>query len=76
MNKNNIVKWVGTILIMISAIIIAFYPKISLHWEAFVGYTFGALVWFIIAIKSKDYPLAILNIFYFIVDVYAIYIRV
>lgn len=76
MNKNNILKWIGNIVIMFSAIIIGFCPNISLHWESFLGYIIGAGMWMWLALKDKDYPLAVLNIFYVLIDVYAIYIRV
>lgn len=76
MNKNNILKWIGNIIIMFSAIIVGFFPTISLHWQSFLGYIIGAGIWTWLALKAKDSPLAFLNIFYVLIDVYAIYIRV
>lgn len=73
--NQNIIKWGGNILIMISALTIAFFPQVALHWPAFAGYVTGAVVWTWFAYKIKDYPLMFLNLFYVGIDVYAILIR-
>lgn len=70
-----IIKWAGTISTAIAAIAIAFIPHIASSWLPFFGYGMGALFWAIAGIKTKDWPLTLLNVLFIFVNLYAICIR-
>lgn len=73
--RDGVIKWVGSILIAISAVIIAFSPRLAVMWPSFIGYCIGALVWTYYGVKAKEWSLAVLNLFYLAIDIYAIYVR-
>ena len=59
-----IISWTGTIASIIGAFLVS--SKIFLLGYCF--FTVGSLLWLIIAIKNRDFPLGILNLTFFIAN--------
>lgn len=72
---HNIIKWVGTIVTAISAILISFSPTLSQLPTTFSGYLIGALIWLFYAVRTRDWALAGLNAFYLFVNSCAVVVR-
>lgn len=73
--NQNMIKWIGTITTICSAIVISVSPHLSTYPAAFAGYLIGAAFWLYFAWRVNDYPLAVLNAFYLILNSFAIYTR-
>lgn len=74
--ESEIVKWIGTIFLAISGIVISVSPKYAAEWWAFVGFLFGHIIWSIMAIIAEDYSLLVMNLLFLVLDIYAIHIRI
>ena len=60
--------WIATVLSLIGAFLVA-----RKRVEGFVVWMPAAILWILIGIQKQTYGLAILNIVYFLMDIYAIY---
>jgi hypothetical protein len=70
-----IVKWVATSFIVISAMAISFSVPLSMHIGPFVGFFIGHILWIIVGSVQRDRPIIALNVFFIPIDIYAMMIR-
>ena len=68
-------KWVGNGLLMTAAMSVAVSAEWAQHAWPFVLYTIGAGMWMYAGMIMKDKALVGLNLFFVVIDVYAIIIR-
>lgn len=68
-------KWLATIAMMISAILVSFKIEWATVWWAFVGFLVGHVIWCWAAVKMREWALFSLNFSFIFVDLYAILIR-
>lgn len=73
--NQNLVKWVGTVTTIISAVLVSASPHLATKAFSFVGYVIGSSCWLVYGLKTKDFPLTVLNIFYILINAFAIWAR-
>jgi hypothetical protein len=76
MESDEIIKWLGTIFIVISALLVSVRVQWSSAWWAYVGFAVGHVIWAFSAWFLQEWALFWLNIFFIFVDSYAIHIRI
>lgn len=72
----NTIKWIASVSVLIAAVSIIVYEKSALYVWPFIFYTIGSFCWLIAGIQTKDVPLALLNSFFVVVNIYGIIIRI
>jgi uncharacterized membrane protein YccC len=71
MKINNYINKLGTVLGVIAAILLSL--NISISQYSFILFGISSILWFIYAYNIKEYSLMWMNIFYFIIDLFAVY---
>lgn len=74
--KANKIKWIASVCVFTAAISITVREENALYVWPFVLYAIGSFCWMIAGFKTKDMPLILLNMFFVVVNVYGISIRV
>jgi nicotinamide riboside transporter PnuC len=62
-------KWIGTI----ASIIGSFLVAMTFAGIGYIFFLIGSGAWLYVAIKSKDYPLLILNLTFFVANIIGIW---
>lgn len=75
MHIQPIQKWIGTTSMFVSAVLVSVSVTLAANPWAFIGFLLGHLLWAVVAIRTRDLPLIVLNTGFIFVDVYAIGIR-
>lgn len=69
-------KWIGNAMLMTAAGVVAVSAEWATQAWPFVLYTLGAGVWMYAGMVMKDKALFSLNLFFVLLDVYAVWIRI
>lgn len=69
------IKWTGTALIGVSALLVSFSPELSQQAMPFLGFFLGHVLWSTMGAIKRDWPLTTINTFFIPIDLYAMYIR-
>ncbi len=75
MNEFEILKWMATAFIVVSALQVSLNINWASKWWAYVGFTLGRIAWSYFAYIMQDWPLLGLNASFICIDIYAMYIR-
>ena len=70
------IEWLGTALTIVSAVLLSLFKNLANKPWLFFGYLFGSICWCIVGIETKDKPLVILNAFFCLLNMIAIFIRI
>lgn len=74
--RDTILQWTGTALITFSALLVSFSVELALVWWAFLGFLLGHIIWTVMAIDMRNWPLLGLNATFIFIDLYAMIIRI
>jgi len=73
--ENEILKWIGTLFMSISAIQVSFSVAGSSRFQSYIGFAVGHTIWAYIAYDTNEWALFTLNAGFLLVDFYAVKIR-
>lgn len=74
--RDEILKWLATGFITLSALQVSFNLEWAMQWWAFLGFFTGHIIWSVFAIKMREWPLLALNFTFIFIDAYAMFIRI
>ncbi len=68
-------KWAGTAMFAVGAVVISVSPEISMNAWPFATFGIGHALWALAGLLMRDKAVIVLNIMYLPLDVYAIVLR-
>lgn len=77
LNKDELIKWLATLFIMVPAALISFIPTIAETsiW-IFILFAVGHIIWSVYAIRLREWSLLGLNAGFLPIDIWAMLIRI
>ena len=69
------IKWMGSFFVTLSGLAVTLSPEVALQPHVFFTFLVGHITWSVLAFRMKEWALLYLNVFFCIIDIIGITIR-